>query len=204
MWTDNHSWRIYKFTRKTVYPLVLFYRCVSLWEWKDRKHVNGLFVIKEHVYFQVWRSNCQESHHFPLAPLLSPPCILLSVFRVMFHRLKCFLSAHHYNRELIIPLSPSPSLSLSWFSHKSNRITTHCSAKDRDWRRRQEDRLKMGRGKWRVQVEEQNAMLLHTQPEAPRGEQTCDIWGETERYVSLYVSCYIKHSVCWWCLQYLA
>lgn len=77
-------------------------------------------------------------------PLLSRPCILPSVFRVMFHSLKCFLSAHCYNRELTIPLSRSPSLSLCWFSHKSNRITTHCSAKDRDWRGRQEDRLKRG------------------------------------------------------------
>ncbi len=134
------------------------------------EHVNGLFVIKEHVYFQVWRSNCRESHHLPLVPLLSHPCIIPSIFRAMFHSLKCFLSAHHYNREL----SRSPRLPLCWFSHKSNRITTHCSVKDRDWRGRQEDRLKRGgreRWKWRVQVEEQNAMSLHTQPDAPRSNR---------------------------------
>jgi len=72
-----------------------------------REHVNGLFVIKEHVYFQVWRSNCQESHHLPLVPLPSLLCIIPSVFRVMFHSLKRFLSAHHYNR------TDNPSLPLT-------------------------------------------------------------------------------------------
>lgn len=78
---------------------------------KGRERVNGLFVIKEHVYFQVWRSNCQESHHLPLVPLLSLLCILLSVFRVMFHGLKRFLSAHHYNT------TDNPSLPLTLSFH---------------------------------------------------------------------------------------
>lgn len=109
------------------------------------------FVIN--VYFQVWRSNCQEPHHLPLFPLPSL-FILCRVFRVMFHSLNRFLSAHQCNTELTIPLRCllsfslahwlSLSFSLSWFLHKSNRITTHCSAKDRHWVR-QENRFERER-----------------------------------------------------------